>query len=218
MLNKTIRNLENAGPVHQDRVAVLVCPALTYERFEQEMKTHNVIFQLFKKPFEFVKLQARHSDYPLYEKNVAVYALSELLEIEENTLAKVVLNANYSDFKNIVKSRKYRLLFLVAHHIHLNKDKDYVEFADGGIPFSTVSSFLKMNQPDDVSIMLFVCTSEYFNETLYEETDLPQSIATAYWNVPYVEALRFIKTWIYSIRNNSISESYETAVNNFLNM
>jgi hypothetical protein len=153
----------------------------------------------------------------LYEKNVSLYALSELLEIEENTLVQVVLNANYTDFKDIVKSKQYVLLFLVAHHIHLQTDKNYVEFADGGIPFSKVSKFLKKNQPKDLSIMLFVCKAEHFSEKLYEETDLPRSIATAYWNVPFVESLRFIKTWIYSIHNNPISESYETAINNFLN-
>lgn len=222
-LKTTLSHLEHERPIDSGRVAVLMTLALSQKRFENEKRPPGMIRKLFGKKKEFVRLQVPFvSTWEGYEQLLVLWTLKHLIDIEESSFAGVFVDVTFKVFKRILQSQDYDVIFLFAHHIipvsgnlpKPNNSAGAIEFADGGVSLERVNEFLaSLHLSNKVSLIHMICKSQKLEEWGYGSLPSLMSVATAFWELPVLDSLAFVKVWIKNLNGqNSLSKAYDLAV------
>ena len=221
-LATTISNLHNEKPIESKRVGVLLCIPLTRERYEKETRKPNFLIKLFAREKEFAHEQLEVWNWQQYEEGTVLPVFKNLLDIRENSSASVIPDVTFGDFKKIFRTRAFDVLFLVAHHIipeSQTKIDSYnlnskIEFANGGYSLAEIHDFLASLDGDHkISLIYMICESEDLKEVSYNKSNVVKSVASAFWKIPLVEGIAFVKCWIEFLSGeNTLSEAYDLAI------
>lgn len=215
-LQRTILHLEMEEVIQPTQIIVLVCPPLTEKRFNKESKRKNFIQKLITRPKEFTSLQLRFlQNWQQYKERIANKIIPYLHKIETELHMSVVVDANYKDFKTVIKSKEYQIIFLIAHQM----DGGLIEFADGGIKINKLSNFLtSIESEKPISLLFFICEFEDIEKTAYGKIEGIQSIASNSFKMPLTYSVEFIYYWTFYLKGgNKLSEAYHLAINSFIN-
>jgi hypothetical protein len=184
-----------------------------------------------KRKKEFAWIQSNRQEWIDYEKNIVQPVTESLYCIRNQSSAYIVYDATFRNLKKALTSRKFDVVFILAHHIKNNKKdeppiKDHppdtnsqIEFADGGYAHEEIYDLLdSLDRDQNVSLLFFVCESEDLQELFYGKLDTVKSVASAYWKMPMVEGIQFIKTWIFFMDGgNTLSQAYDFAIEEHIN-
>jgi len=216
-LLKTLRNLENKQPLYSREVVILFTPAITKDRFDKEKKNSWLSFATIKK--EFVLTQTRFNNTWEHYRTKVIHPIVDYLTfLENNSEAKLTIDATYKDFQSYFTNPEIKLLILVAHHIQQD-GISAIEFADSPIPSIELQQYIKQYQSDNpTSLMLIVCDTSKTSKGLYSSVNI-NSIFWASWKMPLIGGMNYIATFV-SLLDSSVttlSDAHHQAIQLIVN-
>lgn len=213
-LNLTISNLHNEQMVKSERAAVLLCVPLTRKRFEKKTREPGLLKTIVagKRNMETDQLRFLPG-WEQYEAETVLPVLNELLKIRENTSASVIPDVTVRDFKKAVTSGAFDVIILVARHLCKK-----IEFADRHHSPEEIYRFLsRLDSGQKISMIYMICESEEIEEATYNKITVVKSVASAFWEIPLVEGIAFVRHWFgWFNGKNTLSIAYDLALESYL--
>ena len=222
--NSTFQNILNQEKIHNKEVALMIAPPLSKDRFDKEKRFPSLKDRLKGIIRDFIPaILPAINNWDQYLNIVVAPILIDLQKLRLKTESNIVADVTYQDFKKIFSSNKYKVVFLVAHHIPARKNKrkeknnGWIEFANGGIPNEIVFEDLKNHQANSkISMIFMVCNLQKLTKLHFREIHSFHSVSAASWELPFKTSMKFAAEWILQMNGEqSLAEAYDQAIIDF---
>ncbi len=223
-IKTTLEHLNAEIPLSATQTTVLICPPMTESQFNRQAKQINGHFSISqwilrglfrRRTHDFLRIYLPYyPDWSSYRKKL-LKPLTHSLRLIADTGVHIIPDATGQDFRQSVRDKNVRAIFLVAHHI---VSKDAIEFADGAYALSEIETILKAYKRETpTALLFFVCHSAVLDKMFYGQMEHVNSIGWSKWAIGWGDGMAFIGAWLKELNGNTtLSTAYQTALRNFL--
>jgi hypothetical protein len=210
-LEKTLGRLSADPEFKAEEIAVLACVPTEKWRFWAQRHLSETFLRLLHIDSDFVRScdeNGARNWQTWWNANIAPVG-EALIKLRDELRVKTVLDSRFDEFRKITANRRFRILFLIAHHVGM---RDEIEFRDGPHSWAEVEAGLDPG----VGVVLIICESQGWQRDLLDRQDWRSPVGGGEFRFPVREASEFLLAWVREIlRGGSLLVARDIAMGKF---